>query len=91
MKPNEAKNFLAEKCNRVAVTAKWLWNNELEPTGYIFDKLNYILGVDPWITISGVDAKVDGSKIILWTGSNSEKEVHPNYEVFVHKNALRKK
>ena len=90
MKLNEAKLYLAKEANRVAVTAQWLWDNELEPTGYIFSKSNYVLGLDPWIEIQGVDAKVDGSKIILETGRTREKAVHPRYEVFVHRNAINR-
>lgn len=74
----------------MAVTAQWLWDNELEPTGYIFSKSNYALNLDPWIEIQGVDAKVDGSAIILWVGRTKEKVVHPNYEVFVHRNSINR-
>ena len=88
MRPNEAKPYLAKEAHRVPVTAQWLWDNEQEPTGYIFSKSNYILNLDPWVEIQGVEAKVDGSAIILWVGQTKEKVVHPNYEVFVHRNAV---
>lgn len=74
--------YSAHSCGRKQVSAQWLFNNPDEQ-GYDFNYESEEFGLDPWRVIGGADALVDGSKIILWLGTCSEKEVSPNYPVYV--------
>jgi hypothetical protein len=76
--------YEAEECNRTPVTAKWLLEHP-DVDGYIYLARNAELGLDPWLTIAGVDALTDGSQIILEHGRTGEMKVHPDFIVFVSK------
>ena len=76
--------FRATQANRVAVTAQWLWEHP-DTQGYIFEAGADDFGLEPWVTIVGVDALTDGSKIILEVGRTGERIVEPGYLVFIPK------
>jgi hypothetical protein len=75
-------NYRAEQAGRVEVTTQWLWDNP-DTQAYIYDLEADNYGLDPWVTVVGVDALRDGSKIILETGRIGERLVDPDYIVFV--------
>jgi hypothetical protein len=74
--------YRADQAKRVAVTAQWLWDHP-DTGAYLFDVEADNFGLDPWVTIVGVDAMRDGSKIILETGRIGERLVDPDELVFV--------
>ena len=72
--------FDAELCKRQAVTAQFLHQHP-DMQGYIFDP--DAMRDSAWTMIGGVDALVDGSKIVLEYGRTGERQVDPTYQVFV--------
>lgn len=82
-------HFAAEEANRQTVNAQWLWENP-DVTGYLYDSKAREFLLEPWKTISGVDALTDGSKIILETSLTGEMEVDPDFEVYVQKSSMPK-
>jgi len=79
--------YEAELCNRQAVTASWLFDHP-DVTGYIYHAEAADVGLDPWVTIEGVDLRVDKLKAILWHGRTGEKEVEPDYVVYAPRRAV---
>lgn len=75
-------NYEAQKCNRVPVTAKWLFEHP-DIYGYVYREESIEYGLDPWIVVGGVDSLRDGSKIILEYGSTGEMLVDPDFVVYV--------
>lgn len=87
MKLSDVKHgiqFRADQANRVAVTAQWLWEHP-DTQAYIFNAEADDYGLDAWVSVQGVDALTDGSKIILETGRVSERLVDPDDVVFVQR------
>ena len=81
-----AKRFAALAAHsdgRKEVSAQWLFDNPDEQ-GYMYRYELDEFNTDPWIVITGADALVDGSKIILEYGSTAEKLVDPAYPVYIH-------
>lgn len=67
---------------RKPVTAQWLWEHP-DTRAYMFIEDRDEVGLDPWVEITGVDCRTDGSGIILEYGRTGEKIVNPTFTVFV--------
>lgn len=72
--------FLDE--TRIPVTASWLRDNAIAEPAYILDREKDYCNADPWVEITGVDATLDGSEIILEYGRAGEKRVSPDFLVY---------
>lgn len=81
--------YAADRCGRQAVTAAWLWANP-DVDGYLYDKANDDMGLDPWTHIVGVDKVIKTGRIVLETGYSGERVVDPDHIVFVSKRSLVK-
>lgn len=79
----------AERCNRQAVTARWLFAHP-DATGYLYLEGDAAAGLDPWRVIEGVDAKRDDSAYYVEWGRTGTKEVAPNFVVFVSRKEVEK-
>lgn len=72
------------KESRQAVSAQALADNP-GIQGYLYLKENADVGLDPWVSINGVDVFRDGSQIILEWGSSGAIQVDPYFTVYVEK------
>lgn len=86
MTPQQIREMnAASKCGRVPMPAIHFYNDDTEPSGYIYSPDKDELGLDPWISIVGVDRVYKSNMIILYYGQTGEKIVTPNYKVYVKK------
>jgi hypothetical protein len=78
------KNMIiaGRECNRVPVTAKYLWEHP-DKTGYYFSHLADEVGLDPWVTIQGMDMIRNSGELVLEFNGMDEKVVCPEYVVFI--------
>ena len=78
-------HYVLQKCRRKPITAQQLCENP-DLQGWLYSKEMHDLGLDPWRMITGVDADRlnNPTKIFLDYGICSEKEVSPDYTVYIH-------
>lgn len=78
--PKDLDHSDAERVNRQAVTAAWLWDHPDVTAWFLLTGVT-----EQWIEITGVDMLNKCGSIVLEYGRTAERVVAPSFEVYVHK------
>jgi hypothetical protein len=79
-----------DQCGRQAVTAEFAYEHLCDEALYVFMQGGYEVGMEPWLTIEGMDKVPSTREYILEYGRTGEKVVSPSFRVFVAKKVLAK-
>lgn len=81
--------WLAEQCNRQAVTIEYYYNNLVDCPAWTFNNAWHSQGLDPWLCIEGVDKDVKCPAYHIDYGTASTRKVAADHIIFVQKNYLK--
>ena len=82
--------YEADQIDRQGVTVAFAYEHLVDEPMYLWNVRAWESGMDPWISVSGLDREVGDGKFIVEYGSTGEKVVEGPFRVFAQRSSLRK-